>query len=243
MHYYRLGDKDQMRPSWVLHEVSRPARKRAKRPEIPPVVYKVLNCLSPADSPMQLQYQRLCCKECGRYEEADVFDVGFSGSASIQIKGDFACSNDRVHLISDKFLRVLEKAKIYGYETKPIGSSGWHALRVTVTVDCKEDAVRTSGTKCPGCGRAERANGIILNLNAISPPQKSHTFFTTTRSWPRSISDRDIFITKEVVAAMKAGGIKGCLCHRLWTDEELRKAEEKAKKGISWKPPGMTIYF
>jgi hypothetical protein len=55
------------------------------------------------------------------------------------------------------------------------------------------------------------------------------------------LRDRDIFITEGVVKALKDGGIKGGYCNRLWTDEEVRMAEKKAKQGKKWKPPGSTV--
>jgi len=53
--------------------------------------------------------------------------------------------------------------------------------------------------------------------------------------------DREIFATEDVIKALKEGDIKGGYCNRLWTDEEVRIAEEKRKQGKKWKPPGSTV--
>jgi hypothetical protein len=53
--------------------------------------------------------------------------------------------------------------------------------------------------------------------------------------------DRCIFATEDVVRALKEGGIKGGYCNRLWTDGEVRTAQEKTKQGKKWKPPRSTV--
>lgn len=190
---------------------------------------------------MKPAYQSLVCKTCERYDDDPVFEVGFSDPVIIRIKGDFAGTEDRVYAVSQKFLETLRRAKVQGYETKPLGSSGWHALHVTERVDCDESVMEFIGPFCSGCKRPARTPGALKHLRQISAPQKPNTFFTTEKGWAKPFSNRDIFLTEDVVKALKAGGVAGGWCTRLWSDAEVRIGQEKAKKGVRWNPPGWCV--
>jgi hypothetical protein len=193
---------------------------------------------------MKPQYHSLCCKKCGRYEADKMFEVGFDDPVTMRFKGDYGHTQDRIFSISDKFLKVLKIAKVDDYETKPLGNSGWHALRVTLRVDHADDVVDTSGPQCPECGRPNETGGIFEYLSELSLPIQSNTFFTTKTSWPRHSSDRDLFITEDVLQVLQEGSIAGGYCSRIWTEEEFQKQKEKEKQGINfWKPPGTLVHL
>jgi len=189
------------------------------------------------------QYQALCCTTCERYEASQMFDAGFNDPVTIRMKDDFGHTTDRIFIINEKVRRVLQDADVAGYEIKPVASSGWYALRVTVLVECNRSVVTIEGPDCPECGRSRTAFGIFEYLHDLSLPNGVNTFFTTKASWPRASSDRDIFVTEDIVQALKAARIKGGCCTRLLSDEELAKQHEKEKRGVKWKPPGMTVYL
>ena len=247
MNYYLLAEKDQPKSSWAICELVTPSGDRPRRPELPSVMYQFFDqLLGPQPdgvTRMKPQYAALRCKTCGRYDEDAVYDIGFSDPVTIRIRGDFSTTQDRVFAISEKFLNVLLDAKVRGYETKALGTSGWHALRVTERVDCDERVMEVLGPFCPECGRPDRVPGVFSQLKQLSLPDRSNTLFTTKRGWAKPFWSREIFLAEDVVEALKAGGVKGGSCNRLWTEDEVRKVEEKASQGKKWKPPGSFVFL
>ncbi len=241
MNFYYLGERDQAHASWALFELTKAGLKHVRRPELPPVMYQFFGPQPEGEMRMKSEYRPLCCTKCGRYDEDAVFETGFRDPVTIRIKGDFSHTQDRVFIISEKLLSTLRKAKVRGYETKPLGKSGWHALRVTVRVNCVEGVLKPAEPYCPVCGRSDGAVGDFEHVNQLAVPGDGNTFFTTEINWHRRLWDRDLFVTEDVVNALKEGGIKGGYCNRLWTDEEVRMADEKAKQGKKWKPPHSTV--
>ena len=241
MNYYCLWENDQPRGSWVLFDLVKCGPKHVRNPELPPAMYQFFGPQPEGEMRMKPEYLPLCCKKCGRYDSDVVFDVGFSEPVSIRVKGDFSHTQDRVLVVNQKLLSVLHKAKVGGYQSKPIGRSGWHALKVSLQVDCIEGVLEPGKPYCKQCGRPDGAAGAFVQINQLDCPRSGNTFFTTRVNYHRRLQDRDIFVTEEVVKAMKEAGIKGGYCNRLWTDDEVRIAEEKAKAGKKWKPPGSTI--
>jgi hypothetical protein len=241
MNYYVLGENDQTKSSWAIFEMVKPLPKHQRRRELPPVMYKFFGPDPGGEMAMKPPYQRFRCSKCGLFDDDAIFDVGFCDPVTIRIKGDFSTTQDRVFAISDKLFNVLRSAKTRGYETKPLSSSGWHALRVTERVDCDENVMELIPPFCAECGRPARAPGEFTQVNQLSLPRSSNTLFTTRNGWPKPFSSRYIFVTEEVVTAFKSGGIKGGYFTRLWTDQEVQTAAEKAKSGKKWKPPGTTV--
>jgi hypothetical protein len=241
MHSYLLVEKDPSKSSWVLMELVKPVKKRLRSPDLPPVMYRFFGLPPDGEMRMKPQYVPLCCKTCGRYDDDAAFDVGFKDPVTIRIQGDFGHTEDRILVVSDRFLSVLKKAKVRGYETRPAGTSGWHALRATVHVDTAKGVMKPVKPICRTCGRSNGAVGSFEHRKQLSIPPQANTFFTTKTNWHRRFYDRETFLTEDVMEALKAGGIKGGWCNRLWTDEEVRKAQEKAKAGIKWKPPSWCV--
>ena len=243
MRYYRLGQNDQPKSSWVLYEMIKRNPNHIRPKEVPSVVSRLLGKIPEGELRLKDQYRHLRCSSCGRYDSYQMYDVGFAEPVQIRIKGDFAHTDDRVLVINDKFLGVLKDAKVGGYETKEIGKTGWHALRITNQVKDTEGTVTSKPPNCDLCGRPEEAYGLFSNEGHLDLPTKENTLFTTLRNWPYAFYDRNIFVTEKVAHTLKAAGIKGGYCSRLWSEEELQKREQKAAQGIKWKPPGMTIYL
>jgi hypothetical protein len=241
MKCYLLVEKDQPKSSWVLLELVKAAPKRTRSPALPPVMFSFFGPQPDGEMRMKPRYAKVCCKGCGKYDDDDVYRVGFDGSATIRIQGDFAHTQDRVFVISDKFLRVLKEAKVRGYETKPIGATGWHAVNVTERVDAAKGVLKPAKSKCRVCKRNDGTVGAFAHERHLSLPSKSNTLFTTKTNWHQRFQDRDIFLTEDVKEALKGGGIKGGWCNRLWSDEEVKTAEEKAKNGVKWKPAGWCV--
>lgn len=241
MNYFCLWENDQARASWVLFDLVKAGPKHLRKPELPSVMYQFFGPQPEGDMWMKPQYAPLCCRKCGRYDEDAVFEAGFTEPARIRIKGDYSHTQDRVLVVNEKFLSVICKAKVCGYETKPVGRSGWHALRVTNRVKCAEGVLIPAEPYCAVCGRSDGAVGEFQHRSQLSVPTMGNTFFTTKTNWHRRLWDRDIFLTEDVVKTLKDGGIKGGYCNRLWTDEKVRMGEEKTKQGKKWKPPGSTV--
>jgi hypothetical protein len=238
MNCYYLDECDQPHSSWILFELAKGPPKQARKRELPPMIYQFLGPQTDGEMRMKPEYLSLCCKKCGRYDEDSVFEVGFSDPVTLRIKGDFTHTQDRMFVVSDKLLRVLRKAKTGGFESKPVGKSGWHALRVTLQVDCAEGVLKPADPYCEECGRPDGAVGSFDHASQINCPEYGATFFTTKVNYHRRLWDRDIFITEGVLKVLKENGIKGGYCSRLWTDEEVLTAEQKSELGIRWKPRG-----
>jgi len=245
MNFFSLCPGDQVRPSWVLFTTAEKANKRKRHSEgVPSTVYALLG--SPAEEKMRLkpQYEPLRCKRCGRYDGAKIFEIGFDPDASIKIKGDFGYTTDRVFLISDKFLNTLKAGNVKGYEAKPIGNTGWHAIQVSLFVDSDDKVIKTAGIPCPECGRPEESWGVHRRLAELSLPKEINTFFTTKGGWPSApFYDRETFLTEDVMSLLKESRIAGGYCYRLWTEDESRKYYENREKGIDKYPPGTTVYL
>ena len=188
---------------------------------------------------MKERYQKLCCPKCGRYDSDNVFDAGFEEPMAIRFKQDMAWTDDRQLVLSDKVLKVLKAAKVGGYETKPIGKSGWHVVRVTSRVDCNAKAYNLEKPNCKGCGQPDEAGGSIWQLRDVKPSAgATNTFFTTKVGWASMyMTDREVFLTEDVYAALKDGKVSGPHCDRLLTDDEVVKM--RAGK----QPAGRTVYL
>jgi|GEM_PF-1331923 len=237
MSYFRLVERDQPRESWLLYSLIEKQPKRQKRPELPSVVSRLLGHPAQFKMEMKMPYLPFRCESCGKYDSHEMFDVGFHDPVRVRIKGDFAHTNDRILIVSETFLRVIQAAKVRGYESKPVGSSGWHALRITELVDCNPDVITADGPICPLCGRSKSAHGLFSCVNQLVLPKAKSTFFTTRSHWPRGFTDRDLFVTEDVVQALKSGGVKGGYCERLLTSDEHKKCIEKVNRGGVWSPP------
>jgi hypothetical protein len=237
MNYYEIGLADYTKTSWAMHEVVKRLPKQPRPAEMPSVFYKFFPSRD-VELRMKPQYHHLCCKKCGRYDSYKVFEIGFDDPVTMRFKGDYGHTNDRMFVINDKFMKVLRKAKVSGYETKPLGKSGWHALRVTLLVDYTDRVVKTRKPLCSECGRPKENFGLFQYQSQLSLPSQSNTFFTTKSGWPSyHFSDRQIFISEDVLQALREGGIVGDYCTRLWTDDELKKQKEKARQGTPfWQP-------
>ncbi|HEV2294712.1 MAG TPA: hypothetical protein VGR35_12735 [Tepidisphaeraceae bacterium] len=237
MTYYRLCLLDQPKSSWVLHDVIKRVPKR-KNPEMPSAFYKFF-APPDADVHMKERYQPLCCPKCGRYESDEVFDAGFEEPMAIRFKQDMAWTDDRQLVLSDKVLKVLKAAKVGGYETKPIGKSGWHVMRVTSRVECNKKAYNLEKPNCKACGQPDEGGGSIWQLRDIKPPAGTNMFFTTKVGWPSMyMADREVFLTEDVFAALKEGKVSGPHCERLLTDDEVAKMKATGKE-----PAGRTVYL
>ncbi|HEV2294711.1 MAG TPA: hypothetical protein VGR35_12730 [Tepidisphaeraceae bacterium] len=237
MKYYKLCLIDQPKSSWVLHDVIKRVPKR-KNPEMPSAFYKFF-APPDADVHMKERYQKLCCTQCGRYHSDEVFDAGFEEPVAIRFKQDMAWTDDRQLVLNDKVLGVLKAAKVEGYESKPIGKSGWHVMRVTPRVDCDESIFEVAEPFCGACGQPRSAGKAVSFLSQIKVPAgATNTFFTTKIGWASKYKmDRNVFLTEDVYRALKDGKVSGPYCDRLLTDDEVVKMEAGKQ------PAGRTVYL
>jgi hypothetical protein len=190
---------------------------------------------------LKTQYQDTVCKICERYADDALFEIGFFDPIIIRLRGDFGHTEDRVLAINERFLEALSRFNVHGYEAKPLGASGWYALRITERVDCDERVMDERKPFCRECGRAERVIGEFSRLDQIRLPTHPRSLFTTKKAWAKPFRDRTIFLTQEAVEALKEAGVKGGWCNRLWTGDEVLYAEKKAAQGKKWKPPGSIV--
>ena len=242
MNYYSINLEDHPKTSWAIHEVTKRLPKRPRPEGLPPVFYKFFPAAD-VELRMKPQYHHLCCKKCGRYDSDKIFETGFDDPVTIRFKGEYGFTNDRIFTVSDRFLKVLKQARVGGFETKPMGKSGWHALRATLLVDHADGVVKNRKPLCPECQRPKESFGIFSYLSELSLPDQPNTFFSTKSSWQASnFRDRELFISEAALLALRKGRIVGGYCTRLWTDEERKKQKLKAKEGIPfWRPPKTSV--
>jgi hypothetical protein len=193
------------------------------------------------------RYSQVVCSRCHRFDSDKIYEAGFDDDVAIRFRDDFAITNDRIFLISERTLNVLHRGGTGGFEVKPVGTEGWHAMNVTLRVDSDPGAYREAGSRCSGCGmRKEGAGGGIISLlSQITAPRQSNVFFTTKAAFHgREISDRDILCTEDVVLLLKENGIRKGSFHRLWTENEMKTFDQKRSQGIdNWYPPKRIIYL
>jgi hypothetical protein len=247
MNYYYIDLVDEPGTSWVLHEVVRKVPPHPHKEGLAPVFYKFFQ-FPDAKVRLKPQYLPLWCPKCERYESDKAFEIGFSQPVTIRLKGEFGHTTDRMFVIDDKVLRVLRSAKVRGYETKPLGQSGWHALRATLLVDSVESKWKKKAKRCARCGISDDLGLNFDYLSQLSLPSQTNTFFSTKSTWPASPSHaRELFLTEDVVKALKAAKVKGPCCTRLWTEEERQQIDGKTKPGSvlgpSWRPPHSTVFL
>jgi hypothetical protein len=244
MNFYQISLEDYPKSSWALHAVEKLLPKRPKPAEMPSVFYKFFPSAD-VEVRMKPQYHKVCCKKCGRSDSDKIFEIGFDEPVAIRFKGDYGYTNDRIFVINEKFLKTLKQAKVGGYETKPLGKSGWHALRATLRVDHVDKVIKTQKPLCSECGRPKENFGVFEYRHQLSLPDQVNTFFTTKTGWPSAhFCDRQLFISEDVLTVLQEGGIAGGYCNRLWTDGELKQQKEKAKQGIPfWRPPKTAIHL
>lgn len=243
MNAYYLGENDQPRSSWVLYELAKPVERRANKSDLPNAIRRFFGPQPDGEMRMKPQYLSALCSSCGRYTEEAVFRIGFSDPICIRIKGDFSHTQDRVFAVSDRCLQALKKGHVTGFETKPLGSTGWHALLVTKLVDHPEGVLTPAEPRCPVCRLPDGAIGSFQHVEQLGIPVDSNTFFSPKTNWRRRLWDRDIFVGQGVVDALKAAGVTGGYCNRLWTVEETLIAREKASQGKKWKPAKATVFL
>jgi hypothetical protein len=241
MNYYLLGDNDQTQSSWVLYELDPENPGKRATSKLPAVMMQFFGPQPDRNMRMKPAYLPACCKTCRRYDDDDVFDIGFADPVTIRIRGDFGYTQDRVLVISDKLLKALKAARVRGFETKPIGKSGWHALSVTTRVDSKKGVLKPGKPVCRTCGRPNGTVGAFQYVSELSVPDEPNTLFTTKTNFHSRLWDRDIFATEDVVSVLKKARIQGGYCNRLWSEEERKQIAENAKQKVRWKPPETTV--
>jgi len=242
MRYYRLLLGDQPKPSFALTLPGEKPPARRKAALIAPI-HRFLGHFSYQSRAVKPEYKSVTCEHCGRYDEDDIFRIGFFDPFFINVKGDYDVTKDRITIISDRFLAVLQKEKVRGYKTSQLGKTGWHAICAIERVKSLPKVIRVVGSKCSKCGRYKEASGGFVRQHELEVPSSPKTIFTTKDSWPSTFMDRTLFMTEDVVLALKAGGVKGEGCRRLLTEEDLLKEAELAKKGKRLKPTEIAILF
>ena len=243
MNYYSLAIADARLDTYVLFDdISESKTKRRRSTELAPQVSALLGTPT-VGLVIKPQYRSLLCKQCGRYDSDDAFDVGFDGESKVRIVGDFGVSNDRILLFRDTMLQVLKSAKVDGYQSKSVGKN-WSAVRISRFVDSAPEVIEKSGPECSDCGRPEHAWGRHRRLTQLKVPSKGNTLFTTKiGSAARPFLDREIFMTEDVMTLLRDASIKGGYCYRLWSKEEADAYDEGLRKGKDKRPAGTTIYL
>ena len=241
MNYYMLVEKDHPRQSWALITEEKKTKRPERPPEIPSTVHRLLGQPFPPGLRFKPQYSRYRCKLCRRFDEYEVFDEGFDDGVKIRIKGDFGHTTDRVFVVNDRFVKAIGSVNAQGYELKPLGKSGWHALRVTCLVNIAPGVIKTSDEKCLECGRPNEAWRSVQRISEIEIPTKANTFFTSKQSWPFHFYGRYLFVTEDLMQAIKSNGIKGGYCYRLYTDEEWSKLKVNPVGIVDDRPRWSTI--
>ena len=192
---------------------------------------------------MKPRYNPLRCQTCGRYDSYDIFDEGMDGEVNIRIMGDFGHTDDRIFVISSRFLDVLTSIQAKGYETKALGESGWHAFKITRLVQLVPNLVQFSGPVCSSCGRADDAFRLVQFVGQIEAPDEPNTFFASLKAHPYFRGDRQIFLTEDIALALKQAKIKGGYCKKVLSNEEWSKLPKDSDGCLHNWPRGSIVYL
>ena len=148
---YRMCDNDQPRRNWVVfREIKRP-RPFPRLEFIPSALFDTSRGVGGVYE-TRPRYQKVVCSRCHRFDSDKIFEADFYNDAEIRFRDDFAATNDRIFLISKRMLKVLRKGKLGGFEVKPVGREGWHAMNVTLRVESDPAVYHEAGRKCQSCG-------------------------------------------------------------------------------------------
>jgi len=172
------------------------------------------------------RYASCFCSKCELPYLDAVFQQGFDDSVKIRARGDLFESSDGFVCVNDKVKALVESERFCGIAVKPVGKAGWWVVNVTCRVSGDEHAYTRRNT-CPECMRARQTYGQICCVSQIDCPKEPGTFFSPT--FARSgYSDRDLFVTEDIVASFKKHGVKGGMFSRL-----LEPAEFEAVKAAN----------
>ena len=243
MNCYSLNENDRPRHSWALITEEKKTRKPIRPPEISPTVRQLLGQPIPSGLRFKPQYSGYRCKSCRRFDGYAVFDEGFDDDVKIRIKGDFGHTTDRIFVVNDRFVHAIQSVDAKGYELKPLGKSGWHALRVNCFVEIAPGVIKVTNVSCSDCGRANEAWGLVQRISEVQIPPTKMSFFASSKSMPYMFLDREIFVTEDLLMALKSNGIKGGYALRLFTDEEWAKLKVNPAGVVDDRPRGSTVYL
>src|SRR6185436_7195865 len=171
MKMFSLCPRDQMRQSWVLCVEGKARERNKTAKDTFRNVHALLGSAVTGEIRMKPQYNSIRCGLCRRYDSARAFEVGFDDTATIRIKGDFGYTTDRIFVISDKLLSTLKTHQVGGFESKPVGKTGWHAFQANRFVESNDSVIQTAGALCPECGRPEDSWGSYQRLSDLVPPE------------------------------------------------------------------------
>jgi hypothetical protein len=245
--FYRVCPNEQPRTNLVVFREIKAPKRLPPSPGVPAIVRTILGTHRGVGGirEVRTRYSKVVCPGCGNFDSDKVIDAGFDDDISIHFRDDFAETNDFMFVISRRMLDVLRKGRVKGFEVKPAGKGGWHALRATVRVDSDPGVFRYEKRKCKVCSNPVDGGGSHGLLSEIEPPPTPNTFFThKKRCLAREGPDRDLFCTEDVAVLLREQGIHKGSFHRLWTDEEAATQAAKYKQGIdNWYPPKRIIYL
>lgn len=159
-------------------------------------------------------YVSLICHKCDNLDMYDVFDSGYYEPFIFpkKITGnniDFCITIDGQLIVNKKFLNCLKTNSVAGYEEKPIGSTGWHALKIVKF--CDEYIYRQQ----PECDSCQKSKWLGRKLDANLSIDSSNSLFTSRDPiiYDRYYNlSREIFMTEDVAKSLKEFGIKGGYC-------------------------------
>ena len=248
---YRVCDNEQPRRNWVVFREIKAPKPFPRFQFIPPGMFDTSRGMGGVFQ-TRPRYQRVVCSRCHRFDSDKIFRAGFDEDVTIRFRDDFATTNDRLFLISQRMLEVLRKGKVGGFEVTPVGKEGWHALNVTLRVDSDPGAYHEAGARCrpfAGCARKARVAGLIELLSEMNGPRCAPTSSLTTRSLMVGPSRFQTGIScahaRRGSAAEGERHPKGHASIGSWTAEEKRtryRREVRPNDILNWYPPKRIIY-
>jgi hypothetical protein len=159
-------------------------------------------------------YRDLICQKCGNIDDNDIFESGYfppfiMPKEIIKHAVDFCFTRSGQLIVSDKFIECLKENSVSGYEEKPIGSTGWHALKI---IKFCEDYIYRQEPECDSC---QKSKWLGRKLDANISIDSSNSLFTSRDPiiYDRYYNlSREIFMTEDVAKSLKKFGIKGGYC-------------------------------
>jgi hypothetical protein len=176
----------------------------------------------------RMRFAALFCPRCGRFDHDKAFEIGWDGTfvKMRPRKGrNILVTDDDFLCVTNELLGTLTKAKVKGFEAKPLPNSGWSVLRIT----CRrrfEPEVYRSVPECSVC-KGGGHYGSVQFERQIDVPDEDPTFFSTDK--PRGQGGFDIFVSDGLRGILQEANASGGELHRLLTPEEESLANANPK--------------
>lgn len=120
-----------------------------------PQLFYVFHTLVNEKVTLRNRYADLACPRCKKFDEVEALRRGIEADIRVRSKRDVFANAEWMTCVSRRFLDIAAEEGISGFESAPIGQTGFSVLfpGVEAPVDVKLTSMRFIGVPCEHCGR------------------------------------------------------------------------------------------